>query len=97
MARLIWKKTDSPAEDLAFDLGQESLVVGRDPKCGVFINAPLLSREHARIDWREGVHVLVDLDSTNFTKVNGERITERALENGDQIQFSRAICLYEAG
>ncbi len=96
MARLIWKKTDSPADDVAFDLAEVSLVVGRDPKCGVFINAPLLSREHARIDWREGVHVLVDLDSTNFTKVNGERITEKALAGGDQIHFSRAICVYEA-
>lgn len=95
MARLIWKKTDSPADDVAFDLGEVPLVVGRDPKCGVFINAPLLSREHARIEWREGVHVLVDLDSTNFTKVNGERITEKALAAGDQIHFSRAICLYE--
>lgn len=96
MARLIWKKTDSPAEDVVFDLGEASVVVGRDPKCGVFINAPLLSREHARIDWREGVHILVDLDSTNLTKVNGERITESPLKSGDQIQFSRAVCLYEA-
>ena len=96
MARLIWKKTDSPSDDVAFDLGEASLVVGRDPKCGIFINAPLLSREHARIDFREGAHLVVDLDSTNFTKVNGERITEKALKTGDQILFSRAVCVYEA-
>ena len=96
MARLIWKKTDSPSDDVAFDLGEASLVVRRDPKCGIFINAPLLSREHARIDFREGAHLVVDLDSTNFTKVNGERVTERALKGGDQILFSRAVCVYEA-
>jgi pSer/pThr/pTyr-binding forkhead associated (FHA) protein len=96
MARLIWKKTDSPEDDVAFELGELPLVVGRDPKCGVFINAPLLSREHARIDYREGAHVVVDLDSTNFTRVNGERITEKALKSGDQVLFSRARCLYEA-
>ena len=96
MARLIWKKTDSPADDVVFDLGDTSLVVGRDPKCGVFINAPLLSREHARIDYREGAHVVVDLGSTNLTKVNGERVTEKALKNGDDVHFSRAFCLYEA-
>ena len=95
MARLIWKKTDSPEDDVAFDLGETALVVGRDPKCGVFINAPLLSREHARIDYREGAHFVVDLDSTNFTKVNGERITEKALNSGDRIHFSRAVCVYE--
>lgn len=96
MARLIWKKSDSPDDDVAFDLGETSLLVGRDPKCGVFINAPLLSREHARIDFREGAHVVTDLDSTNFTKVNGERITEKALKSGDRIHFSRAVCVYEA-
>jgi len=96
MARLIWKKTESPDDDVAFDLGDTSMVVGRDPKCGVFINAPLLSREHARIDFKEGAHVITDLGSTNFTKVNGERITEKALKSGDRIHFSRAVCVYEA-
>lgn len=95
MARLIWKKTDSPAEDVSFELGETPVLVGRDPNCGIFIDAPLLSREHARLDYREGGHVLVDLGSTNFTKVNGERITERALRNGDEIRFSRAVCIYE--
>ena len=67
MARLVWKKTESPEEDVAFDLGEKPLVVGRDPRCEVFIDTPLLSREHARIDFKEGAHVIVDLDSTNFT------------------------------
>ena len=96
MARLIWKKTDSPTDDVVFELGEVSLTVGRDPKGGVFINAPLLSREHARIDYKGGAHVVVDLGSTNFTKVNGQRITEKALASGDRIEFSRALCLYEA-
>ena len=96
MARLIWKKTDSPADDVAFELGEGSMTIGRDPQCGVFIDAPLLSRDHARVDYRGGAHVLVDLGSTNFTKVNGQRITEKALAQGDEIHFSRARCLYEA-
>lgn len=96
MARLIWKKTDTEADDVAFELGETSLTVGRDPRCGVFIDAPLLSREHARIDCREGAHVVVDLGSTNFTRVNGDRVTEKALANGDRILFSRALCVYEA-
>jgi pSer/pThr/pTyr-binding forkhead associated (FHA) protein len=96
MARLIWKKSDSPEDDVAFELTEASLRVGRDPLCELFIDAPLLSRDHARLDFREGAHVLVDLGSTNFTKVNGERITERALRDGDEILFSRARCVYEA-
>lgn len=96
MARLIWKKGDSPADDVAFELPEGVVVVGRDPKCGVFIDAPLISREHARIEFREGAHVVIDLDSTNLTKVNGERVREKALSNGDQINFSRVLCVYES-
>ena len=96
MARLVWKKTDSPADDVAFELGEASVLVGRDPRCEVFIDTPLLSREHARIVFREGAHVIIDLDSTNFPRVNGERVTEKPLRSGDQLLFSRARCLYEA-
>jgi pSer/pThr/pTyr-binding forkhead associated (FHA) protein len=96
LARLIWKKSDSPSDWVSFELGETPAVVGRDPKCGIFMDTPLLSREHARIECREGRHVVVDLDSTNLTKVNGERITEKALRDGDEVQFSRAVCRYEA-
>ena len=96
MARLIWKRTENPDEDVTFDLGEGSLIIGRDPKCAIFIDAALVSREHARVDFRDGAHVLVDLGSTNFTKVNGERFSERALAPNDQIQISRARCVYAA-
>lgn len=95
MARLIWHK-DAPSNSVTFELGETPVVVGRDPVCGVFIDAPLLSREHARIEFRGGEHVLIDLGSTNFTKVNGERIQEKALKGGDRVEFSRASCTYEA-
>jgi pSer/pThr/pTyr-binding forkhead associated (FHA) protein len=96
MARLIWKQNDSTEDDVVFELGETPVVVGRDPKCGAFINAPLVSREHARIEYRDGAHVLIDLDSTNLTKVNGERIFRKQLSGGDRIHFSRAECVYEA-
>ena len=96
MARLIWKRTESEDHDVVFELGAPVMTVGRDPDCGVFMDTPLLSREHARIELREGAHVVVDLGSTNFTRVNGERIKERVLQDGDEIHFSRTRCLYEA-
>ena len=96
MARLTWKRTDSVDDDVVFELSQPEMIVGRDPECAIFIDAPLLSRAHARIDQKEGGHVVVDLGSTNFTKVNGERVTSVELRDGDEIHFSRARCLYTA-
>jgi pSer/pThr/pTyr-binding forkhead associated (FHA) protein len=41
--------------------------------------------------------VLVDLGSTNFTRVNGERIRrERELQDGDLLAFGRARCRFLA-
>ena len=38
---------------------------------------------------------MVDLDSTNFTRVNGQRIRrEHELEDGDELQFARARCVF---
>ena len=43
------------------------------------------SKQHACLEVREGVCLLSDLGSTNGTAVNGERVTLRRLEDGDQI------------
>jgi pSer/pThr/pTyr-binding forkhead associated (FHA) protein len=84
------------AGNVAFDLGQTPLLVGRGDECDIRVDEPLVSRTHARIDWRSGVHVVVDLQSTNFTRVNGRRVlVEQALEPGDLVQFARAVCVYE--
>jgi pSer/pThr/pTyr-binding forkhead associated (FHA) protein len=39
----------------------------------------------------------VDLGSTNFTRVNDERVVrERELADGDAVQFARARCVFRA-
>src|SRR2546428_4645319 len=47
----------------------------------------VVSAEHAAIELRGGRWVLRDVGSTNGTFVNGERVRERVLEDGDVIQF----------
>ena len=61
------------------------------------IEEPLVSRLHARLERRGEGWVVRDLDSTNFTLVNGRRIRrEQELEDGDQLQFARARCVFRA-
>lgn len=95
MARLYWNVPG--AETRAFDLDEAPKRIGRGEECEIVIDEALVSREHARIEWKGGAHVLVDLASTNFTRVNGDRVTgEKTLQDGDQIRFARAECRYEA-
>ncbi len=62
---------------------REGFVIGRVKAAGLRIQDPNVSRQHAVIEERAGVHYLVDLGSVNGTYVNGERIARWALREGD--------------
>jgi pSer/pThr/pTyr-binding forkhead associated (FHA) protein len=92
-AVLVWTKPEGgPVE---FPLDGAPVEVGRDEAAAVRIDEPLVSRRHARIERRGAAWFLVDLDSTNFTRVNGHRLRrEHELEDGDELQFARARCVF---
>lgn len=75
--------------------GVSDLLVGRLPGCGLTIDSPLISREHARlvVD-AEGV-LLQDLKSTNGTSVNGRRISSLTrLSPGDRVSFASFVFVF---
>jgi pSer/pThr/pTyr-binding forkhead associated (FHA) protein len=72
------------------------MTVGRDEDADLRVDEPLVSRLHARVERRGESFFLLDLGSTNLTRVNGEVIGERELKDGDQIRFARASCVFRA-
>jgi DNA-binding winged helix-turn-helix (wHTH) protein len=82
-----------------FLLQEGASVLGREKGVAVVLDAPGVSRRHARIEVKEGRAVLEDLDSKNGTFVNGERLgTARVLEDGDVLRLGkRTEFLYDAG
>lgn len=73
---------------------KELIAIGRDPSSDVVVNSSRISRQHARILFEAGQLVLVDLDSTNGTIVNGVRIKKCELRDGDTIAFDREVFVY---
>jgi hypothetical protein len=62
------------------------LAIGRDSANDLIIDHPLASRRHARLERTDQGYVVCDLESTNGTYVNGERIDgSRQLHNQDTI------------
>jgi hypothetical protein len=59
--------------------------IGRAAEGEVHLRDPRASRQHARVDSRDGHLVLTDLGSTNGTRVNGQRVSEVVLGDGDRI------------
>ena len=95
-ARLVWERRDG--RQVEFPLDGEALEVGRDEDVAIRVDEPLVSRRHARLEKRGEAWVVVDLGSTNFTRVNGERVLrERELVHGDELRLGRAKCRFLAG
>jgi pSer/pThr/pTyr-binding forkhead associated (FHA) protein len=88
-ARLVWERADGTRSEFA--LGAQPLLVGRDEQADIRIDEPLVSREHARIEWQGDSFVVIDLASTNFTRLNGEKVMRARLEHGDELRFGRAV------
>ncbi len=92
--RLVWERPDGGREE--FTLTREIMVVGRDESADIRVDEPLVSRAHARLERRAAGYVVVDLGSTNHTRVNGEVVSERELRHGDELRFARARCTFLA-
>jgi pSer/pThr/pTyr-binding forkhead associated (FHA) protein len=65
------------------------LTIGRSSDSGLHLPDEVVSRRHARIELQGGALMLVNLNSANGTFVNGRRIEEQPLRDGDEIRIGR--------
>lgn len=84
-----------PARVKIFDLNKVSMVIGRREDCDIVLSDDSISRSHARLDLHQGVYTIHDLGSTNGIKVNGDKITARALKSGDVITLGATVCTFK--
>jgi pSer/pThr/pTyr-binding forkhead associated (FHA) protein len=77
-----------------FLLDRDTTTVGRHPDSDIFLDDVTVSRRHAEVsNTDEGVRVR-DLGSLNGSYVNGERVEERMLSTGDEVQIGRFKLLF---
>jgi len=74
----------------------DTAVIGRSPDCSVYLADSSVSRRHAEVRPAGDGWLLVDLGSTNGTRVNGATISERRLVDGDTITVGDAKIRFEA-
>jgi hypothetical protein len=76
-------------------LGEATAVIGRMPECAITLSDPQASRQHAEIRHNETGYRIVDLGSTNGTEVNGVKIGEMPLTDGDVIVIGATSLRFE--
>src|SRR5881398_1709223 len=70
------------------DLQGEKIILGRNADCGVVLNVPAVSREHAIIRKIQGKYYIEDNKSRNGTFLNSKEVTTRTpLKDNDRIKI----------
>lgn len=77
--------------------GTGPFMIGRKSTNNMALSDVNASREHAMLEWRNGVLYLVDLNSRNGTFVNGTGIEQHRLEAGDQILIGENLLQIKGG
>jgi len=76
-------------------LGEYVVSIGRAPEATIVVGDSNVSRRHAEVRPAGDGFVVADLASTNGTKVNGTKIGEHQLVDGDTIQFGNITVRFE--
>lgn len=87
-ARLNYKVSDG--EEHAVAVNRSVFRIGRVDDNDLILENPYISRYHAEIRFDGFTYALRDLHSTSGTFVNGERIDEQDLTNGDCIRLGKS-------
>src|SRR5262249_56335151 len=81
-----------------FLLDKQTMVIGRTDDNDVVINHRSISRHHAKIVVEQGRYCIVDMQSSNGVRVNGEEYGKVELRRGDMIDLGHVRLRYvEAG
>ena len=85
----MWSLIDAATGNVILELVEaQRVTIGRDSACEVAISSHLISRQHARVAWADGVPAVQDLGSRNGTSLNNtplEPNQPKALQHGDVI------------
>lgn len=78
-----------------FDIFSYDVLVGRHPTLAdILLTDPTVSSRHARMLYQEDSFTLHDLDSTNGSFVNGQRVQTKQLQDQDHIKLGAVELLF---
>ncbi len=78
-----------------FEITKDRVVLGRNATCDIVLKDHTVSSQHCYIARRGDQYLLHDLNSTNGTQVNGQRISEAVLEPQQVVQVGGVELVFE--
>jgi FHA domain-containing protein len=77
-----------------YPLAKDALSIGRLDSCDIVLSDTGVSRKHAEVRREGDEWVVVDLNSTNGTIVNGQTVRRHRLAEGDRIEVGETTIEY---
>lgn len=84
---LVVRSGDQTGERFALD--DHLVTIGRHPDSNIYLDDVTVSRRHAEVRHVAGAYVVRDLGSLNGTYISQERVEERQLMHGDELQIGK--------
>jgi general secretion pathway protein E len=80
------------AKEQRIELADRPVAIGRLPESALFVDEDGVSRRHCVVEpAADGGWQVRDLGSRNGTRVNGAKVSEHRLQNGDSVQVGRVV------
>jgi uncharacterized RDD family membrane protein YckC len=92
VAKLIVNPSSSQRREIS--LPRTVLSIGRDPSNDLVLPDAMVSRRHAVVEWRGSQFYIRDCNSSNGSLVNGDRVSEKGLRDGDLVAIGTARLLF---
>jgi len=77
-------------------IGASRVLVGRTRACDLCLSDTQASKEHVAIELQPEGFVLTDLETSNGTRVNGEKVTRAVLKHMDRIFIGDTVLVFES-
>ena len=87
---ILQSATDPDGDSFTFRMTSGAIkTVGRAPRADFVVDAPLVSRLHCRLTAGDSTVDVIDLDSTNGTYINDQRVKSGCIKSGDRLRVGR--------
>ena len=94
-ARAVLRICAADGSERTVEVDGSPLTIGRSRDNGLVLGDARVSRRHGRLQARHGTLVYTDLGSTNGSRVNGIRVDEIVLGEGDRLQVGDTVLVVE--